>query len=105
MSVTVTLISNRLPAMPAHLNAAVKDITKKALFQVVATADPRTPVETGFLKNSKEITDDSVHWLAPYAADQDKGTVHIPPTLFATHAADVVRPQWVAALSQIEGRL
>jgi hypothetical protein len=62
-------------------------------------------VETGFLKNSKEITDDSVHWLAPYAADQDKGTVHIPPTLFATHAADVVRPQWVAALSQIEGRL
>jgi len=105
MSVTVQIISNKLPPMPARLNAAVKDITKTALFQVVAIADPLTPVDTGFLKSAKEITDDSVHWLADYAAYQDKGTVHIAPRLFATTAAERVRPQWILALRQIEGRL
>lgn len=105
MSVTVTITSNKLPPMPARLNAAVKDITKKALFDVVAIADPMTPVDTGHLKSAKEITDTAVHWLANYAAYQNMGTVHIAPRLFATTAAERVRPQWIAALRQIEGRL
>jgi hypothetical protein len=105
MSVTVTIRSNKLPPMPAKLQAAVRDITKKALFDVVAIADPLTPVDTGHLKNAKEITADSVHWLADYAAYQDKGTVHVPPRLFATTAAERVGPQWQRALADIEGRL
>lgn len=105
MSVTVTVVSNRLPPMPANLNRAAKDITRTALFQVVAIADPLTRVDTGALKNNKEITDDSVGWLMDYAAEQNFGTVFMSGTLFATHAADLVRPQWIRALSQIEGRL
>jgi hypothetical protein len=68
-------------------------------------ADPLTPVDTGALKSAKEITDTSIHWLADYAAYQNIGTVHIAPRLFATTAADRVKPQWIRALSQIEGRL
>lgn len=105
MSVTITITHNRLPPMPANLNRAAKDITKTALFQVVAIADPLTPVDTGFMKNAKEIGDDHVHWLADYAAYQNMGTVHVPPRLFATTGAERVRPQWIRALSQIEGRL
>lgn len=105
MSVTVTITSNKLPPMPAHLNAAVKDITKKALFDVVAIADPMTPVDTNHLRSAKEITETSVHWLAYYAAYQNNGTVYIAPKLFATTGAERVKPQWIRALSQIEGRL
>lgn len=105
MALTVTIRTNDLPRMAAHLSPAVKDITKTALFQVVALADPMTPVDTGNLKNNKEIGDDFIHWRAPYAAYQDKGTIHIAPTLFATNAAERVRPQWIQAMSQIEGKL
>lgn len=105
MSVTVTITSNRLPPMSANLNRAAKDITRKAIFDVVAYADPLTPVDTGHLKSAKVITDTSVHWLADYAGFQNFGTVHVPPRLFATTAVSHVKPQWIAALRQIEGRL
>jgi hypothetical protein len=105
VSVIVTITSNRLPPMPANLNRAAKDITRKAILDVVAHADPLTPVETGAMKNNKVITDTSIHWLQDYTGFQNFGTVHVPPRLFATTAVSVVRPQWIAALGQIEGYL
>jgi hypothetical protein len=105
MPAEVVIHSNRCPAIAARFEPAVRDITQAAVFQVVARADPATPVDTGNLKNNKSIGPDFVHWHAAYAAFVDKGTVRMAPRLFATNAANTVFPEWTAALAQIERRL
>lgn len=50
--VTVKVVSNRLPAMPALIHSAVVDEVKKATFQVEAKAKEKVPVKTGTLRRS-----------------------------------------------------
>lgn len=50
--VTIRVISNRLPEMPAQIKAAVVKEVSKAAFQIEAKAKAKTPVKTGTLRRS-----------------------------------------------------
>lgn len=108
MNVDIVVKFNHLPLVPAQLEQAAAEVTNRALQTVIAIADPLTPVDTGDLKNLKEITMAApgsqtgiVHWTVDYALYQDKGTVFIAPRLFATTGAEHARPQWVAGMKGV----
>lgn len=105
MSVSVEIRRNDFPRIAGRFEPAVAEITQLAVFKVHEAADPNTPRNNGDLANNVVDGPDFVHWLMLYAGFQDKGTVFMPGTFFATNAANLVFPQWVQALSQIEGRL
>ena len=105
MAITVKISNDKLPKVATSFEAKVAEVTQLAIYQVVALADPITPVLTGDLRNKKIIGPDFVHWTMPYAAFQDKGTIHIAPKLFGTGSAERVRPEWIKALMQIESWL
>lgn len=87
--------------MPAKTSAVVR----KTAFDILALSIPRTPVDTGFLRNSASVsatdTEAAIHWAAHYAAFQEFGTRYIAPRLFATSAAEAVRPGYVQAMKQM----
>lgn len=96
---------NKLPPMPARLRAEATQETRAALQQVLAIGTTLAPVDTGALRANAIADDTQVHWMQPYAAFQNNGTIHIPPVLFANRAVDQVKPQWEARLRAIPGRL
>lgn len=109
--VEVIVNHNHLPRIAGRFLPAVDDVTTLYLFKVHEAADPNTPVDEGNLKNNVVVTPSQggqggqVHWLQSYAGYVDKGTIFMAPRLFATGAADLIGPQYVAALGQIESRL
>jgi hypothetical protein len=104
-SIQIQIRKNLFPKIAATFPAEVQAINDHALDQIIAIADPLTPVKTGALKAHKHKTKQSVVWEEPYAGFVDKGTVHMAPRLFATTAGERVRPQWVRELAAIESRL
>lgn len=108
---TIEVRANNLPRMASRFRPAVSDITGAALFKTLETATPITPVDTGNLRNTAQVRfhpgafEGSVYWPAPYAALVNGGTRFMAPRPFATDAARIVGPQYVAALSQLERRL
>ena len=111
MAVQVIVVQNNLPRIAARFLPAVDEIITLGLFKIHEAADVNTPVDTGDLKNNVQVTPSSgghggeIHWSMGYAGYVDKGTVHMAPRLFATNATNLVFPQIVQALGQIEGRL
>ena len=51
-SVTVRVISNRLPAISAQIRPLVADEVKRATFDIEARAKAKAPVRTGTLRRS-----------------------------------------------------
>jgi len=100
---------NKLPSLPSTIDAVVSDAISKAVNDVAAVADGDTPVDTGHLKNDKEITADglsgSVHWLSDYALHVHEGTRYQPSRPFAANAVEKVAPSLEQSLHEIEGRL
>lgn len=112
MAVTATVVvrMNRLPGAEGRIRRRIDDVNNKALLDVVAVADPLTPVDTGDLKGRKVIAlssggrGGSIHWTMFYAAYQELGTARgVTPKLFATTAVSRVRPGWLAAFRAIGG--
>lgn len=50
--VTVRIVSNRLPQMPAAIHAAVVAEVSRAAFEIEAGAKAKSPVRTGTLRRS-----------------------------------------------------
>lgn len=111
-AVDVIILKNDLPLIPTRLRSAVADVNNRAMFRTIAIADPRTPVETGNLKNAKAVTPASpgdlvseIHWTADYAGFVNGGTRFMAARPFATSAVEEVKPQWLADLAGIGAKL
>lgn len=91
--------------MPSRTSA----IIRKTAFDIIALSTPLTPFETGFLRGSATVEMQGellafVYWAAAYAKYQEFGTRWIAPKLFATTAAEQVRPGFIRAMeSMLQG--
>lgn len=108
----VTVTKNILPRIESRFAPEIADTLNTGVFDLVAAADPRTPVDTGDLKNKKQLDmasggnlSASVTWTMDYAAYVDQGTVYQAPQPYATTTADAVFPGVIANLTALEGRL
>jgi HK97 gp10 family phage protein len=89
---------------------AVRDIVRKAAFDVEANAKNVVPVDTGNLKNSidVEMESDTTAVIGPhteYAAYVEFGTMNMPAQPYMTPAAEAVKPAYMEAMRQLEDRL
>lgn len=112
MSFTIEVLRNDIPKVPVKAEAAAAKVCNSSIMRVIAYADPMTPVDKGLLKGNKDITLASpgsltsiVRWVQHYALFQDKGTIHNPPTLFATTGAERSKPQAIAEFKAIGAEL
>ncbi len=111
-TITVQVRTNRLPEMARRFRPEVSRVVGRFLFGVDRDSVRHTPVDTGFLVNSRQVrfnqgdTAGEVYWGAGYAAYQNSGTSRgIRPKRFAEQAVDANRPRLNADLAGIEGRL
>lgn len=80
MSLTVTVLSNRLPQIAGGLQGRISQVVRKTAFDIEAHAKAIAPVDTGNLKNtiSTDIAGDGlsaeVTANADYAAHVEYGT-------------------------------
>lgn len=106
---TIIVRKNKLPILDEIIEATVADAIAKTVYDVVAYADPNTPVDTGTLKNNKEIettpTQGRVHWKAEYALYVHEGTRHMPAAPFASDAVEKAAPALEEAIRELEGRI
>jgi HK97 gp10 family phage protein len=110
---TITVQLNRFPEIASRFNPEVTNIINKGVFDLVAAADPITPVDTGTLKGSKQIdtaggggdVSAKVTWTAEYAWYVEGGTSRMAAQPFAGPAADRVFPGVIAELSALVERL
>jgi HK97 gp10 family phage protein len=108
----IEIVFNTLPEVAARFPQLVADANNRAMLQTVAIADPRTPVDTGHLKNAKQLTSatpgnltSDVAWTAEYAAYVNFGTARMAAQPFATSAVEEVKGAWLAALAGIGAKL
>jgi HK97 gp10 family phage protein len=106
---SIKVNKNKLPQLPQIINDLMADAITKAAGDIVAHADPNTPVDTGHLKNDKEIEVDGlsgkVHWKSDYALYVHEGTRYRPSQPFAADAAEKVAPSLAQALDGLEGKV
>lgn len=102
----VTIHYNRFPELQAKAPQVAKQAVQLTLLELVSAADPLTPVDTGNLKNAKEMGEDFVTWLAPYAAYVNYGTRNMAARPFVDQAVAQVQPMFVKAIEQaLQGML
>lgn len=113
VGVTVVKNFNHFPRLAAGVRPKVVDVLNKAVDDLSARADPRTPVEKGLLKGNKRRhyatvsnLNSRLHWLQHYAAHQEFGTVRgIAPKKFARDSFQDVVPGTTAGLAAaVEGK-
>lgn len=106
---SIRVNKNKLPQLPQIINQLAEDAITKAAGDIVAHADPITPVDTGHLKNDKEIEvnglSGKVHWKSDYALYVHEGTRFQPSRPFAADAAEKVAPSLEQALNELEGSI
>ena len=105
-SVSLTIKKNDFRKIAGAMPNKTSAVIRKTAFDIITIATPNTPVETGFLRNSASVQMESeflaiVMWAAHYARFQEFGTRWIAPKLFATGAAESVRPGFVSAMKQM----
>lgn len=105
MGVKVNVKINKLPDAAANLKGAVDEAKQKYISEVDTIASGLVPVDTGKLKNSKEVSEGRIAWTAEYAAYVNFGTRYMEAQPFATDAAEKALPSLRQALSEIEGKL
>ena len=105
----LTVTNNRFPELVAAFPDITAQILNNAIDDMVAAADPLTPVDTGALRANKTITlatsgnqNGSVTWNQPYVVYQEFGTVHNPPRSFIRGGADAATPRYLDALAGLE---
>lgn len=100
---------NKLPDASSNLRTAVNDVIDKFITDVDSLATPNVPVDTGKLKNSKEVElgdlNGKIAWTAEYAAFVNDGTRYMAPRPFASDAVAKAQPNLQEALKQVEGKL
>lgn len=105
-SVQVRIVSNRLPAMPAQIRAAVADEVKRATFDVEAKAKAKAPVKTGTLRRSIHSVFSNggltgiVGPSVLYGKFVEFGTRRMGARPFMRPAAEAVLPKFAAAVKR-----
>lgn len=104
--ISLEIKKNDFARLSGKLPRETSAIISKAAFDVITLATPKTPVDTGFLRNSATVAMENdflaiVTWAAEYAAYQEFGTRSIAPRLFATGGAEQVRPEFTQAMKQM----
>lgn len=105
MGVSVRIKMNKLPASASTLKTAVDEVVDKYISEVDVIATGSVPVDTGKLKNSKEISKGRIAWTAEYAGFVNFGTRYQAAQPFASDAAEKALPALTSGLSEIEGKL
>lgn len=110
MSILITVLQNDFFSLADRFGSGLQDVMANGAMNVVAAADPRTPVDTGALKGNKTIdvsaSGFTVSWNQDYAAYQEFGTSRgIAPKHFASGAMDQVGPSIVQELAAVLGGL
>jgi len=110
-SVTIRVVSNRIPQLPAALKAQVVEQVKKSTLDVQARAQQVVPVRTGTLRRSihsifeqgglRGICGPSVAYGAPV----EFGTRHMGARPYMRPAAEIVLPRFADELKRILGGL
>lgn len=102
--VTVRVISNRLPEMPAQIRTAVATEVKRATLDVEAKAKALTPVKTGTLRRSIHSIFENgglTGLVGPsvlYGKFVEFGTRRMGARPYMRPAAEQVLPRFVAAV-------
>lgn len=105
MAVKINIKMNKLPSSAEALQAAVDDVVDKYISEVDTIASGTVPVDTGKLKNSKEISKGRIAWTAEYAGYVNFGTRYQAAQPFASDASEKALPALTSALSEVEGKL
>jgi HK97 gp10 family phage protein len=103
--VTIRVKFNRLGDIARELPEAAETIVDKFLTDVDADATINTPVDTGYLKNSKVREKNRIAWGADYAAYVNFGTRFMEAQPFASNAVEHALPGAEAAVADLAGRL
>lgn len=102
--VTIRVVSNRLPAMPAAIKAAVMGEVSKAAFEIEAQAKAKAPVRTGTLRRSIHTVLSNGGMSAAvgpsvlYGKFVEFGTRRMGARPFMRPAAESVLPKFTAAI-------
>jgi HK97 gp10 family phage protein len=110
-AVTIRVVSNRLPELPAELRRLVVDQVKTSTYDVQAKAQAVVPVRTGLLRRSihsvfengglKGVCGPSVS----YSGFIEFGTRHLAAQPYMRPAAAAVLPRFAEALKHLLGKL
>jgi len=103
-SVSVRVVSNKLPGLPGQLKGDVRDDVKRAAFEVEALGKAKAPVKTGTLRRSihSEFSDDGMKAIVgpsvSYSAFVEFGTRRMAARPYMRPAAEAVLPHYVDRL-------
>jgi HK97 gp10 family phage protein len=110
-SVTVRVVSNRIPQMPAAIKAAVSAEVQKAAFQIEADAKAKVPVKTATLQRSIHTVMSNGGLSARvgpsvfYGLFVEFGTRRMGARPFMRPAAERVLPLFLSAVRAALGKL
>ena len=105
--VTIRVVSNRLPALPAELRGLVVDQVAASTYEVEAKAKAVVPVRTGTLRRSIHsiFENGGLTGICGPSVDYGQyvefGTRHIPPRPYMRPAAATVLPKFAEALARL----
>lgn len=105
-NISVEIKKNDFKKIAGEMPRKTSAVVRKTAFDILRLSIPNTPVDTSFLRNSASVIQESefsmlIYWAAHYAAYQEFGTRWIQPKLFATTAAETVRPLYAKALADM----
>ena len=109
--VRLKVVFNDLGKTKAALPREVSQVVRKGTFDIDAHATVNTPVDTGALKNSKQVEffengmRSKIGWSAEHAIYVHEGTRRMSARPFAKDAFDQVAPSIVDALNQLASKL
>lgn len=109
-TVTVRVISNRLPGLSGAARKAVSDEVKRAALEIQAGAQQKAPVKTGTLRRSisSQFPSDVSAVVGPsveYGLYVEMGTRNMGARPFLRPAADAVLPGFPNRVRAILARL
>lgn len=109
--IRMKVVYNNLDKVKAALPIEVSQVVRKGTFDIDAHATANTPVDTGQLKNSKQVEiaadgmSSKISWSAEHAIWVHEGTRKMAARPFAKDAFDKIAPSIVEALNQLASRL
>lgn len=109
-SISVSILSNRLPTIAAQLPGAVRAVIGRTVADVETGAKQRAAVDTGAMRSSIQgrMTGDTsgeVSVGVEYGVFVEHGTRHAPAQPFLTPAAEAAKPGFEAAVAALASKL
>lgn len=109
--ITIRIISNTIPSIPAELRAAVEAEVKAATLAVEAAGKEKAAVRTGTLRRSIHSifsSDGLTGTVGPsvgYGIFVEMGTRHMAARPYMRPAAELVYPKFIDRLKSVLGTL